>query len=266
MAIQNKEIQSAKQNRDYGDQLGFHEGFRDGIPICLGYFAVSIAFGIMAAGGGLTILEAVMISFFNLTSAGQFAGLTVMLSAGSLIEMAVTQFVINLRYSLMAIALSQKLDDRFRGLSRWAGAFFITDEIFATSINHEEKITRSYFLALGIMPVLGWSGGTLTGAILGNVLPELVTNALGVALYGMFIAVFVPKARDDKKVLLAVLLAVALSVAIYYVPVLSGISAGFAIIICAVVASAVCAILMPPPQSEESEQPASETAGSEQEE
>lgn len=232
-------------------KTGFKKGIQDGIPICLGYFAVSIAFGIMAAGGGLTVVESVLISFFNLTSAGQYAGLTVMISAGSLIEMAVTQFVINLRYSLMGIALSQKLDEKFSGIWRWLGAFFITDEIFATAIDKDFAIKRTYFIGLGVMPVAGWSSGTLVGAILGNILPTIVTNALGVALFGMFIAVFVPKSRDDKKVLFAVLVAVALSCAIYYIPALSGISSGFAIIICAVVASALAAIVLPQPEEEE---------------
>lgn len=220
-------------------------GLRDGVPICLGYFAVSFAFGILAVDSGCTALEATLISLTNLTSAGQFAGLTVIAHAGSLLEMAATQFVINARYMLMSIALSQKVDERFRGIWRWILSFGITDEIFAAAIQSEGSLKRSYFAGLMFLPIIGWSSGTFLGAFLGSILPELLTNALGVALYGMFIAVIVPKSAEDKKVFAVVILAVILSVCLYYIPVFSGISSGFAIIICAVAASAAGAVFFP---------------------
>ena len=211
------------------------QGLRDGIPICFGYFAVSFAFGILAVESGCSIFESVLISFTNLTSAGQFAGLTVIAQAGTLLEMALTQLVINARYMLMSIALSQKVDS----------GFGITDEIFAAAIQREEPIAKSYFGGLMFLPVIGWTSGTFFGAFMGNVLPEILTNALGIALYGMFIAVVVPKSVEDKQVSAVVLLAVAISVLLKYVPVFAGISSGFAIIICAVIASAAGAVLFP---------------------
>ncbi|MCD8019561.1 MAG: AzlC family ABC transporter permease [Clostridiales bacterium] len=223
----------------------FMKGLRDGIPIACGYFAVSFAFGIPAVESGCTVGEAVLISFTNLTSAGQFAGLTVIAQAGTLLEVAVTQLVINSRYMLMAVSLSQKVDEKFRGIWRWILGYGITDEIFATAIQSEEPVSRSYFGGLLILPVTGWSGGTFFGAFLGNILPEILTDALGVALYGMFIAVFVPKSVEDRRVLAVVILAIAISLLLYYVPVFSGLSAGFSIILCAVVASAVGAVFFP---------------------
>lgn len=220
-------------------------GLRDGIPICLGYFAVSFAFGILAVEGGCTIFESVIISLTNLTSAGQFAGLTVIVQTGTLLEMAVTQLVINARYMLMSIALSQKVDSGFRGIWRWILGFGITDEIFAAAIQSEEPIKKSYFGGLMLLPILGWTGGTFFGAFLGNILPEILTNALGVALYGMFIAVVVPKSAEDKHVCCVVLLAVIISILLKYVPVFAGISSGFAIIICAVIASVAGALFFP---------------------
>ena len=211
----------------------------------MGYFSVSVAFGLMAVEGGCTWFEALLISFTNLTSAGQFAGVTVIAGMGTYLEMALTQLVINSRYALMGIALSQKTNSRFKGVWRLILGFAITDEIFAVAIGQDENLSRQYFGGLMSLPIIGWSAGTVFGAILGNIMPEIITNALGIALYGMFIAVVVPKARENLHVLAVVIIAIAISAALYYIPVFSGISAGFAIIICAVIASAVGAVLFP---------------------
>lgn len=232
--------------------MNFKQGIRDGIPIGLGYAAVSFAFGILAVDKDLTVSEAVLISLTNLTSAGQFAGLTIIAELGTLVEMALSQFIINLRYMLMAISLSQKVDDDFKGIWRWILGFAITDEIFAVAIQNPGKIKRNYFMGLTIIPIIGWTLGTLGGALLGNILPAIITNALGVALYGMFIAVVVPKARDDSShVFVAVCIAVAISVALKYIPAFVNLSGGFAIIICTVVASLIAAVLFPVEVSED---------------
>ena len=228
--------------------MNFKQGIRDGIPI---YAAVSFAFGILAVDKDLTVSEAVLISLTNLTSAGQFAGLTIIAELGTLVEMALSQFIINLRYMLMAISLSQKVDDDFKGIWRWILGFAITDEIFAVAIQNPGKIKRNYFMGLTIIPIIGWTLGTLGGALLGNILPAIITNALGVALYGMFIAVVVPKARDDSHVFVAVCIAVAISVALKYIPAFVNLSGGFAIIICTVVASLIAAVLFPVEVSED---------------
>ncbi len=225
--------------------MDLKKGLTDGIPVALGYFSVSIAFGLMAVQAGCTWFEALLISFTNLTSAGQFAGVTVMAGMGTYLEMALTQLVINSRYALMGIALSQKTDSRFKGVWRLILGFAITDEIFAVAIGQEGSVSRKYFAGLMSLPIIGWSAGTVCGAVLGNIMPEIITNALGIALYGMFIAVVVPKARENLHVLATVAIAIAISAAIYYIPVFSGISAGFAIIICAVAASVIGALLFP---------------------
>ncbi len=231
--------------------MDFTKGIRDGIPIALGYFSVSIAFGLMAVEAGCTWVEAMLISLTNLTSAGQFAGVTVLAHMGTYIEMALTQLVINSRYALMGISLSQKVNARFKGLWRVILGFAITDEIFAVAIGQEGEISRRYFAGLAIIPIIGWTSGTIVGAVLGNIMPEIITSALGVALYGMFIAVVVPKARENIHVLAVVIIAVAISVALRYIPVFSGISAGFAIIICAVIASAAGAVFFPVKEDEQ---------------
>ena len=231
--------------------MDFTKGIRDGIPIALGYFSVSIAFGLMAVEAGCTWVEAMLISLTNLTSAGQFAGVTVLAHMGTYIEMALTQLVINSRYALMGISLSQKVNARFKGIWRVILGFAITDEIFAVAIGQEGELSRRYFAGLAIIPIIGWTSGTIVGAVLGNIMPEIITSALGVALYGMFIAVVVPKARENMHVLAVVIIAVAISVALRYIPVFSGISAGFAIIICAVIASAAGAVFFPVKEDEQ---------------
>lgn len=227
------------------------EGIRDGIPIGLGYLSVSFTFGIMAVSYGLPWWQALVISMTNLTSAGQFAGLSIMVSAGSFVEMAISEFVINLRYSLMSISLSQKVDERFSGISRWLLGFGITDEIFAVAMGHKGPVSRSYFFGLMTMPYIGWSLGTLFGALCGNILPEIVRSALGIAIYGMFIAIIVPPMKKSRSTFLVVAIAVALSCLFAYVPVLQKVSVGFTVIICAVAASLLGAIFFPISEDDE---------------
>lgn len=229
--------------------MNFKKGLRDGIPICLGYLSVSVAFGVTAASGGLSWLEAMMISLFNLTSAGQKAGLDIIIAGGSLIEIALSQLLINARYALMGISLSQKLEKGFSSPFRMVLGFAITDEIFAVA-SSQKTISRSYMAGLAILPIIGWTSGTLIGALLGSVMPSIIQSALGVALYGMFIAVFVPAAKQEKSVLCVVIMAILCSSMMYYLPVLKNISSGFAIIICTVVAAALGAWLFPREEEE----------------
>lgn len=224
--------------------MNFKQGIRDGMPICLGYFSVSLAFGVLAVGSGLTVLESLLISMMNLTSAGQFAGLSIIVASGSLIEMVLSQLVINARYALMSIALSQKVDADFGVTSRCVLGFAVTDEIFAVAVG-QKSVSRIYFAGLALMPFIGWSAGTLCGALLGSILPPIVTGALGIALYGMFVAIVVPVAKREKSVLIVVCIAVALSSLFTYAPVLSGISGGFSVVICTVIAAALGAAFMP---------------------
>lgn len=229
----------------------FGKGLKDGIPIGLGYFSVSFSFGIIAVSNGFTWWEAVLISMTNLTSAGQFAGVTVMAAMGSFIEIALTQFVINLRYALMSISLSQKLSAKFGVFSRLIFGAGITDEIFAVAMNNKGEISRKYMAGLIVIPYIGWSAGTLAGAICGDVLPEIICNGLGIALYAMFIAIVLPVVKHDKTTGIVVAVAAALSCMIRFIPGLSWISAGFSVIICGIVASAVGAVIAPDASDEE---------------
>ncbi len=221
------------------------KGVKNGLPIGLGYLSVSFAFGVAAVHAGLPIWAAVAISMTNLTSAGQLAGLGVIAASGSMIEMALTQLVINLRYALMSVSLSQKLDESVKPLQRLGVAFGNTDEIFAMAINAPEPLKARYFYGLMTLPYIGWAGGTLLGAAADQILPASVLSALGVAIYGMLVAVVVPASRKSKTVALVVLIAVMLSSAFKWIPGLNTVSGGFSIIICGLIAATVGALVRP---------------------
>lgn len=227
------------------------QGLRDGVPIGLGYLSVSFGFGIAVVSAGLAPLFAVLISLTNETSAGQLAGLAIILEGGPLIEMALTQLVINIRYSLMGISLSQRLDGSFTTPWRMLLSFSITDEIFAVASTKREKVGTKYFSGLATAPYLGWALGTLLGALAGAILPDVIRNALGLMLYGMFIAIIIPPARRERGVLFAVCVAVGLSCILHYVPLFDFLSGGFALIISAVVAAALAAWLFPIPRADQ---------------
>lgn len=223
----------------------FKKGLKDGLPICIGYFSVSFAFGIFAVENGLNVWQAVIISLANLTSAGQLAAVPIMTGGGTLVELALSQLVINSRYSLMSISLAQKFSKKVRFVDKLLIAFGNTDEIFAVSVSNKGEIGKRYMLGIMLLPITGWTSGTLLGAVAGNILPAIVTAALGVAIYGMFVAIVVPVAKKEKMTALCVLLAIALSCAFKYIPLLKAVPSGFTVIICAVVASAVFALIAP---------------------
>ncbi len=219
-------------------QNNLKQGLRDGIPIGLGYLSVSFTFGMMAVNEGLPPWAAVLISMTNLTSAGQFAGLATMVGGGTLVEMALTQLVINLRYALMSLSWSQKLDRAVSLPMRLLIAVGNTDEIFAVSSGQPGTLGFKYMMGLMVMPYLGWSGGTLLGAVASSVMPVFIRSALGIAIYGMFLAIIIPPATQDKAVRMVLGVAIALSCCFAFLPLLNQVSSGFVIIICAVAASA----------------------------
>ena len=227
------------------NQNHFINGMKDGIPIGLGYFAVSFTFGIAAVSAGIPTFGAALISLTNVTSAGQFAGLTIIAANGTLLEMALTQFIINLRYCLMSFSLAQKLDQNTPFVHRFLMAFGVTDEIFAIGVSHKGKLPPSYHYGAMAVAIPGWVTGTAFGAVFGNILPAFIMSALGIAIYGMFLAIILPPAREDKTILCVVLAAMTLSARFYITPVLKEISSGFVIIITTVLVAGVAAFIKP---------------------
>lgn len=223
----------------------FRNGVKDGIPIALGYFAVSFSLGITMVSAGITAFQGAVMSVTNLTSAGQFAGVKVIAAGGTLLEMILTQFIINLRYSLMSLSLSQKLEPKMPLWKKLIIAFGNTDEIFAMAMNHQRSLTLRYMVGLQCLPILGWTAGTFLGAVACDLMPKNVSVAMNVMLYGMFIAIVLPVAKKSRPVLIVASVAVFLSSCFRFVPFLRGISEGISIIICTVLAAALGAILFP---------------------
>ena len=228
----------------------YTKGIKDGLPICLGYISVSFAFGLMAKRGGLSVLSSVLISLTNLTSAGQFAGIEIIKSNGTLFELAFATLIINLRYLLMSLSLSQRFDEKTGTLKRLAMSFGITDEIFAVSMQRIAPLTFTYFIGLMTLPIIGWSGGTFLGAFASSVLPETVRLSLGIAIYAMFIAIIIPPAKKSRPILNIILISVAISTILSFVPLFAGLSGGWRIIISTIIASGVGAFLYPQKEGE----------------
>ena len=229
----------------------FRVGLKDGIPIALGYFAVSFSLGIAMIAAGMSAVEGAVMSVSNLTSAGEFAGVRVIAAGGTLVELVLTQVIINLRYSLMSLSLTQKLDENVTFWKKLLIAFGNTDEIFAVAMNHQKSLTLPYMLGLQSLPIIGWTAGTFLGAVAGGVMPGSVSKAMGVMLYGMFIAIVFPVAKKSRAVLIVASVAVFLSCLFRYVPFLNQTSAGISIILCTVLAAVFGAIFFPVPETEE---------------
>ena len=227
----------------------FVRGLKAGVPIGFGYLSVSFSFGIMAVSMGFKWWQAVIISMTTVTSAGQLAGIGIMVSPAQYIEMLISQLTVNVRYSFMSVSLSQKADGKFKGLYRWLLGFFITDEIIGVA-GSEKRLSRIFMTGLAVFPYFGWSMGTLIGALLGNILPDTVMNALCIAIYGMFVAIIAPVAKKERSVAVAVGIAVALSFGFKYLPILRDVSGGLAISICAVAAAIAAALIFPVKEAE----------------
>ncbi len=228
-----------------GPALTFRKGLRDGLPICLGYLSVSFAFGMMAVEGGLPVWAAVLISMTNLTSSGQFAGTALIFAGGSYLEIGITTFVINIRYMLMSLSLSQKVDPNMSALSRSILSFGNTDEVFAVAMQQQGKIPSRYLSGLILTPYCGWTLGTFLGAACTGILPLSVRSALGIAIYGMFIAIIIPPSRHSRAVLVTVLLSTAISCLFAFTPGFEQLSSGWVIIICAILAAGYAAFRFP---------------------
>lgn len=233
-------------------QNSFIKGARDGIPIALGYLSVSVAVGISAVSMGIPVWGAVLISLLNVTSAGEVAGMPLIVAGAPLIEMALTQLVINLRYALMSLTLTQKLDPALGTPGRMAVSFGITDEIFAMASSRPEKVGGRYMAGLITVPVAGWTLGTFIGAAASSLLPPSLRSALGIAIYGMFIAIVLPPAVKDRAVRVVALTAAVLSSLFAFAPVFEKLSSGFAVILAAVAASALGAFLFPLKEEDDS--------------
>lgn len=237
-------------------KMNFRTGFRDGLPILLGYVSVAFAFGMLGTERGLPVWIPTLISLTSFTGTGQFVGVRMLTSGAALLEITITILIINIRYLLMSLSLSQRLDERMSMWQRLLVAFGNTDEIYAVSMQQKSSLTFRYMIGLILSAYSGWVGGTVIGSAASAVLPKAIISALGIAIFGMFIAIIVPPAKHSKPILLVILIAVVLSCLFRYVPGLNQLSSGWAVIICGVAAALFGALRYPvihTPSSEENQ-------------
>lgn len=228
----------------------YKRGMKDAIPIAAGYLAVSFTLGIAARKAGIGTMAATVMSLTNNTSAGQFAALSIIASSASYLELAASQFVINIRYLLMSFALSQKLDPNVPIWKRMLLAYGVTDEIFGISVRVDGKLNPFYTYGAISVAAPGWALGTLLGSVAGDILPVMVLNALGVALYGMFLAVVIPQAKKDRIIAGLVILSFAGSLICSRLPWIGSLSSGSRVILLTVLISLFAAVFFPIPATD----------------
>ena len=224
----------------------FKEGFKDGVPIGLGYFAVSFSLGVYAASVGLSPMQGAIASLLTNASAGEYAGFMVIATNASYLQMVIMTIVASLRYLLMSTVLSNRCDKDMKLIHRFLLSFYITDEIFAISIARSKKIEPFYTYGAVLPATTLWASGTLIGILAGNILPSRIVSALSVALYGMFIAIIIPPCKKDRYVLIGVIISFLLSyLSTYYIPFIKDISSGTRTIILTIIISTFMALLAP---------------------
>ena len=240
-------------------KTNFAHGMRDGLPIALGYFAVSFALGIKAAEAGLFSWQAGLMSFLNVTSAGEAAAIAIIGMGTTYFEIAFTQLVINMRYLLMSCALSQKLSDNTSFLHRMLLGYGVTDEIFGISVSRKDTLSPYYSYGAMAVAIPGWTIGTILGSIMGGVLPTRI-----VVLYAMFLAIILPPARKSKVIAGLVAVSMFASALLSFLCEklsLTWFSEGFRIITLTVVISLIASILFPVKNADENEEKEAENEG-----
>ena len=223
----------------------FVKGLRDGIPICMGYFAVSFALGITARGIGMNALQAGLMSMGMVASAGEFAAIVLISSGAGVVEMIIACIVVNLRYFLMSCSLSQKLSPDLPFYHRFLLPYCITDEIFGLSSAVPGYLDPRYSYGMTVISVAGWTCGTVLGVLLGNIMPPFIVNALSVSLYGMFLAIIIPPSRKDSFIAALVAVSMAASGLFSVLPLLKMISGGFKVIILTILIAGAAAFINP---------------------
>lgn len=225
------------------DNKAFLRGYRDAFPIFVSYFTVSLAVGINAKNAGLSVFQGALMSFLNLTSTGQAAGIEIIRQHGSYIEIALSQLAINLRYLLMGTALAVRLRPGQSLGRRLLVSIGITDEIFALSTSVAKPLSPLYVFGCYCMSMPGWVLGTMVGAALGNILPSAVVSALSIALYAMFTFLVIEPARKSK--ILIGLVVISMLISLLTDTLLPTLSFGMKVIILTIAIASVASLLFP---------------------
>lgn len=231
--------------------MTYKRGFKDGLPIALGYVPVAFAFGVLSIENGFPTWFPMLVSLTNFTGTGQFVGTELIYLGATFLELFSTMLIINIRYTLMSVSLSQKLEHNTPMWKKLIIAFGVTDENYAVAMSNTGKITAIYYFGIMSCSFIGWVFGTVLGAILGNIFPASIMSAFGIALYAMFIAIIVPPATSNKSILVLILISIAFSCVCYFVPYLNRIGEGWVIIIGSIICTSIISYFRPIKQDEE---------------
>lgn len=240
--------------------LSFKDGLRDAVPICLGYLSVSFAFGMIAAAKGMPVWAAGLFSVLCISGTGQFVGINLMGAGAGIIELICTVAVINARYLLLSITLSQKLPGKITFWQRLIIAYGNTDEIFAIAVTRTQPLTFSYMCGMIFISLSGWLGGTILGELANGLISESIILAMNIALYAMYIALIMPDAKKSVPVTIVILIAIVFSCALTYLPFTVKLGSGWIIIIAGIAASVIGAAVFPCPLSDFEDSSGTQTA------
>ena len=228
-----------EKRKDYLD------GLRDGLPIGLGYFAVAFSLGIAARGAGLSAWQGLIASLLCNASAGEYALFTLIGAGASYLELALVTLITNARYLLMSCALSQRISPQMKNYHRYLFGALITDEFFGINIARPGYLEPVYYYGAISVATPLWAVGTALGIVMGNLLPGRIVSALSVALYGMFLAIIIPPARQNRVVAACVALGFGLSWLFSALPALSAVSSGSRTILLTLLIAGGAALLFP---------------------
>lgn len=194
----------------------FRKGVQVGIPITIGYVPVALTYGVLAAQSGLSVFELTMMSVFVFAGASQFMGVNMIAAGVSAMEIIVATFVLNLRHFVMSLSLMNEFRHHIPLKGRLGLSLMLTDEAFAVSSMHKEKKSLKhgvlFFIGIYVSGYLSWVGGSFAGGILGEVIPEQLSQSMGIALYAMFIGLLVPSVKKEMKFGLIALIAMLVNV------------------------------------------------------
>ena len=209
------------------------DGIRNALPIALGYFPVSITFGILAKNAGLDFFQATLFSVLNLAGASQFMAISLISSSAQISGILIATFLINFRYVLMSAAITHKIEEKSISAIPFF-AFGITDEVFSVSALRAEPLTKQFMFALVLVSYFGWIAGTIFGYLIGETFPPTLNKAMIMGLYGMFIAILVPIIKNSLAYTLIALLSAIFNSILKY---LDFLPAGWSIIVSILLAS-----------------------------
>lgn len=192
-------------------------GIKKSIPVFFGFLPVAITFAILAAGVGMNTAETTAMSVFVFAGASQIMAVQMMSAGAGAVSIIIATFVLNLRHLIMSTCVfgRVRIDNFFVKL---LAALAVTDEGFALITTEDEnKCDVPYVFGVITLTYLSWIFGTVIGAVASNILPSVVADSFGIALYALFIALIVPNIKKNARLFITVLLTAIINTVLMFV-------------------------------------------------